>query len=102
MARKMIKITINHHNSGGNLSTTTSTETTPTAISFHREEIPQLEVCMLNMQLTNLKVEFQAGKTKQHLCDLKHLTSAIQILQTVSGLPIELTDELEQTHTAQK
>ena len=57
---------------------------------------------MLNMQLTNLKVEFQAGKTKQHLCDLKHLTSAIQILQTLSGLPIELTDELVQTHTAQK
>ena len=50
------------------------------------------------MQLTNLKVEFQAGKTKQHLCDWKHLTSEIEILQTLSVLPIELTDELVQTH----
>ena len=53
---------------------------------------------MLNTQLTNLKVEFQAGKTKQYLCNWKHLTSDIEILQTVSGLPLELTDELVQTH----
>ena len=53
---------------------------------------------MLNTQLTNLKVEFQAGKTKQYLYNWKHLTSDIEILQTVLGLPIELTDELVQTH----
>ena len=70
----------------------------PEAISFHREEIPQLEVCMFNTQLTNPKVEFQAGKTKQCLCNWKDLTSDIEILQTVSGLPTELTDELVQTH----
>ena len=50
---------------------------------------------MLNTQLTKFKVEFQAGKTKQYLCNRKHLTSDIEILQT--GLPIELTDELVQT-----
>ena len=49
---------------------------------------------MLNIQLTNLNAEFRAGKTKQHLCDWKHLTSDIEILQIVSGLLIELTDEL--------
>ena len=70
----------------------------PETISFHREEIPQLKVCMLNTQLTNLKVEFQAGKIKQCLCNWKHLTSDIEILQTVLGLPIELTDDLVQTH----
>ena len=53
---------------------------------------------MLNTQLTNLKVDFQAGKTKQYLYNWKHLTSDIEILQTVSGLPIELPDELVQTH----
>ena len=51
---------------------------------------------MLNIQPTNLKVEFQAGKTKQYLCNWKHLTSDIEILQTVLGLPIELTDGLVQ------
>ena len=69
----------------------------PEAISFHREEVPPLEVYMLNTQLTKFKVEFQAGKTKQYLCNWKHLTSDIEILQTVSGLPIEITDELVQT-----
>ena len=49
---------------------------------------------MLNTQLTNLK----PGKTKQQLCDRKHLTSDFKLLQTVSGLLIELTDELVQTH----
>ena len=49
---------------------------------------------MLNTQLTNLKVEFQVDRTNQHLCGWKHLTSEIEILQSVSGLPIELTDEL--------
>ena len=53
---------------------------------------------MLNTQLTNIKVEFQAGKTKQYLCNWKHLTSDIEILQIVSDLPIELTDVLVQTH----
>ena len=49
-------------------------------------------------RLRNLKVEFEVGKTKQHLWNWKHLTSDIEILQTVSGLPIELTDELVQTY----
>ena len=53
---------------------------------------------MFNTQPTNLKVEFQAGKTNQYLCNWKHLTLDIEILQTVSGLPIELTDEVVQTH----
>ena len=53
---------------------------------------------MLNTQLTNLKLEFQVDRTNQHLCGWKHLTSEIEILQSVSGLPIELTDELAQTH----
>ena len=53
---------------------------------------------MLNTQLTNFEEEFQAGKTKQHLCNWKHLTSDIEILQMVPGLPIELTDELVQSY----
>ena len=53
---------------------------------------------MLNIQPTNLKVEFQAGKTKQYLCNWKYLTSDIEILQTVLGLPIELTDGLVQNY----
>ena len=53
---------------------------------------------MLNTQLTNFKVEFQAAKTKQYPYNWKHLTSDIEILQTVLGLPIELTDEVVQTH----
>ena len=65
----------------------------PEAILFNREGKPQLEVCMLSTQLTKLKVEFQTGKTKQYLCNWKHLTSDIEILH----LPIELTDELVQT-----
>ena len=61
-------------------------------VSIHREEIPQLEVSMLNAELTNFKVEFQAGKTEQYLCNYKHLTLDTEILQTVSGLPIEITE----------
>ena len=57
---------------------------------------------MLNTQPTCFMAEFQAGKTKQHIFNWKHLTSDIEILQMVSGLPIERTDELVQTHTAQK
>ena len=70
----------------------------PEAISFHREEIPQVEICMFNTQLANFKVEFQPGKAKQYLYNWKHITSDIEMLQTVSGLPIELSDELLQTH----
>ena len=72
--------------------------TTQKIFSFHREEIPQLEECILNKQLTNLKVEFPSGKTKQHLCNWKHLTSDIEILKTFSGLPREFTDALVQIH----
>ena len=57
-----------------------------------------LEVCMLNTQLTSIKAEFQADRPKQHLFGWKHLTSDLEILQTVSGLPIALTGELVQTH----
>ena len=53
---------------------------------------------MFNTQLANFKVEFQPGKTKQYLYNWKHITSDIEMLQTVSGLPIELPDELLQTH----
>ena len=57
-----------------------------------------LEVCMLNTQLTSIKAEFQADRPKQHPFGWKHLTSDLEILQTVSGLPIALTGELVQTH----
>ena len=57
-----------------------------------------LEVFILNTQLTSIKVEFQADRPKQHLFGWKYLTSDLEILQTVSGLPIELTGELVQTH----
>ena len=40
-------------------------------ISFDREEILRLKVCMLNTQPTYLMAEFQAGKTKQHIFDWK-------------------------------
>ena len=53
---------------------------------------------MLNAELTNLKVELQVGKTEQYLCNYKHLTLDTEILQTVSGLLIEITDELVPTH----
>ena len=53
---------------------------------------------MLNTKLKNFEEECQAGKTKQHLCNLKHLTSDIEIFEMVPGLPIELTDELVQSH----
>ena len=53
---------------------------------------------MLNAELTNLKVELQVGKTEQYLCTYKHLTLDTEILQTVSGLLIEITDELVPTH----
>ena len=45
-------------------------------------------------QLKDLKIEFQAGKIEQHLGDWKYLTSDIETLQTMSSLPIEVTDEL--------
>ena len=53
---------------------------------------------MLNAQLTDFEEECQAGKTKQHLCNWKHLTSDIEVFEMVLGLPIELTDELVQSY----
>ena len=101
MARKVVKITINHHNSGDHLSTTTTTttaETIPTGNHIISQGRNTTTKGLYATQLTNLKVEFQAGKIKQCLCNWKHLTSDIEILQTVLGLPIELTDDLVQTH----
>ena len=72
MAIKVVKITTNHHNSGDQQQ---QKQCQLEAISFNREEMPQLEVCILNTQSTSLKAEFQAGKTKEHLFDWKHLTS---------------------------
>ena len=87
MAIKVVKITTNHHNSGDQQQQQKQCQFED--ISFNREEIPQLEVCILNMRSTSFKAEFQASKTKEHLFDWKHLTSDLEILRTVSGLPID-------------
>ena len=87
MAIKVVKITANQHNSGGQQQQQKRCQLED--MSFNREEMPQLEVCILNTQSTSLKAEFQASKTKEHLFDWKHLTSDLEILRTVSGLPID-------------
>ena len=56
--RKVVKITISHHSSGDHLlqqqqQQKQQKQRQREAISFHGEQIPQLEVCMLNTQLAN-------------------------------------------------
>ena len=54
----------------------------------------QLEVCILNKSLEQHIELFQAGRTKSCLPIWRSLTSDREILTTVSGLPIDLEEEI--------
>ena len=48
--------------------------------------------------MTKLKENFQAGKTRQNILQWEKLTSDFEILETVSGLPIEISGGNFQSH----
>ena len=56
------------------------------------------EVYMLNNELSELRVDFKAEATKHNLFDWKNLTTDPEVLKTVSGLPIEITNNLIEDH----
>ena len=56
------------------------------------------EAVRITINNHNSGCHLSTGKLKEYLFDWKHLTSDLEISQTVSSLPIELTDELTQTH----
>ena len=63
-----------------------------------REEIPQLEVCKLNSQLNKNLITFDAGKTKNFFSNWCSLISDPEILETISGLPIEVSNSPKGGH----
>ena len=63
-----------------------------------REEMPQLEVCMLNSQLNEKLVTFEPGKAKNFFSNWCSLTSDPEILETISCLPIDVSSSPERGH----
>ena len=100
MAKKVGNLTFGNLNNKDCIFTATTAKMTATAtdIILLQKKISESEVYILNKELTELRADFQAETTKHNLFDWKNLTTDPEVLKTVSGLPIESTNNLIEDH----
>ena len=100
MAKKVGNLTFGNLNNKDCIFTATTAKMTATAIDIIllQKKNSESEVYILNKELAELRVDFQAETTKHNLFDWKNLTTDPEVLKTVSGLPIETTNNLIEDH----
>ena len=100
MAKKVGNLTFGNLNNKDCIFTATTAKMTATAtdIILLQKKISESEVYILNKELTELRADFLAEATKHNLFDWKNLTTDPEVLKTVSGLPIEITNNLIEDH----